>query len=79
MPRPAEELYDVTRDPDCVHNLAADSRRAERKHALRAEMERLLRQKRDPRMLGNAAIFDTYQYTGRSGHSYDAWLKQQGP
>jgi len=30
-------------------------------------------------MLANAAIFDTYQYTGRSVHSHDNWLRQQNP
>jgi N-sulfoglucosamine sulfohydrolase len=29
--RPAEELYDVTKDPDCVHDLAADAKLADTK------------------------------------------------
>ena len=77
--RPAEELYAVTDDADCVHNLAADAQFAEIKSKLRAEMEKMLRQEGDPRSLGKAEIFDTYNYTGRRTHSYDAWLKSQNP
>ena len=77
--RPAEELYNISEDADCVHNLAADAAFAEVKSKLRAEMEKLLREDGDPRALGKAEIFDTYKYTGRRTHSYDAWLKNQNP
>jgi len=36
--KPAEELYDTESDPDCVHNLAADPRQAERLAAMRTEL-----------------------------------------
>ena len=42
-------------------------------------MEKLLREDGDPRALGKAEIFDTYKYTGRRAHSYEAWLKNQNP
>jgi N-sulfoglucosamine sulfohydrolase len=73
--RPAEELYHVKEDPDCVKNLAADSSLQALKQQLAAEMETLLRRDEDPRMFGRGAIFETYKYVGDRGHSYDAWLK----
>jgi len=38
-----------------------------------------LREEGDPRALGNAAFFDTIDYTGPRKHSYDTWLKNQNP
>ena len=76
--RPAEELYAISEDADCVHNLAADAAFAEVKSKLRAEMEKL-REDSDPRALGKAEILDTCKYTGRRTHSYESWLKNQNP
>ena len=75
--RPEEELYRIKRDPDCVHNLAADPMYAETKRKLRAEMEQMLREDGDPRVLGNAAVFDTYKRTMMRGQAYDNWLENQ--
>ncbi|MGH9340958.1 MAG: sulfatase family protein [Acidobacteriota bacterium] len=76
--RPAEELYRISEDPDCVDNLANDPQLAEVKEKLREEMEALLRADQDPRVLGNEEIFDTYQYVGGRRHAYDAWLEHSG-
>jgi hypothetical protein len=73
--RPAEELYRIATDPDCVHNLAPDLQYATDKRKLREKMEELLRSEGDPRMLGRADFFDTIQYTGPRKHSYDNWLR----
>jgi N-sulfoglucosamine sulfohydrolase len=75
--RPAEELYRVTDDPDCVKNLAGDAALRTVRETLREEMEALLRKDGDPRILGRGSVFDTYKYTGPRGHSYEAWLKFQ--
>jgi N-sulfoglucosamine sulfohydrolase len=77
--RPAEELYRITEDPECVKNLAADASLQETKSKLREEMEALLRKDSDPRILGNGAVFDTYKYLGARNHSYDAYLKFTQP
>ena len=76
--RPAEELYRVDRDADCVQNLASDPAHAEAKKALRAELQRRLEQDGDPRALGMAWVFDTYEYTGSRRHSYSSWLQNNG-
>jgi hypothetical protein len=63
----------VSEDPDCVRNLALDPAGRARCRELRREMETLLREDRDPRVLGDGAIFDTYRYLGPRLHAFDAW------
>jgi arylsulfatase A-like enzyme len=60
--RPAEELYDVSKDPDCISNLADDSKYRAIKQKLRRQMERELKAQGDPRMFGKGRVFDQYQY-----------------
>ena len=76
--RPAEELYRVDSDPDCVRNLAADPAHAEAKKSLRAELQQRLERDGDPRALGEAWVFDTYKYTGARRHAYSTWLEHNG-
>ena len=73
--RPAEELYKVSEDPDCMKNLAAEPSLQPVKQQLKSEMEALLRKDEDPRMFGRGDIFESYKYLGDRGHSYEAWLK----
>jgi N-sulfoglucosamine sulfohydrolase len=77
--RPAEELYLVEKDPDCMKNLATDPKYASIRNELHERMEKMLKEEGDPRMLGNAAFFDTIKYTGPSKHSYDNYLKYSAP
>jgi hypothetical protein len=77
--RPAEELYLIQSDPDCIRNLANDVKYTRVKRQLRDRMEELLKAEGDPRLNGNAAFFDTIQYTGPRKHAYDAWLRNQNP
>ncbi len=60
--RPAEELYDLKRDPDCVNNLANDATYQSRKQKLSAQMTRELKAQGDPRMFGKGYLFDQYLY-----------------
>ena len=76
--RPAEELYLIADDPECMHNLATDSRHQENLRALRSRLDAMLREEADPRTLGQGAIFDTYKYLGdRKNRGYDEWLETQ--
>jgi N-sulfoglucosamine sulfohydrolase len=59
--RPAEELFDLSRDPDCVRNLA-NSPGSSQMSALREQMHAELRQQGDPRMDGKGAVFDEYRH-----------------
>jgi N-sulfoglucosamine sulfohydrolase len=58
----SEELYDRIKDPDAMNNLAAQPAFAKIKAALKNQMERELKNQKDPRMFGNGAVFDQYPY-----------------
>lgn len=58
--RPAEELYDLARDPDCVHNLASDPAQQARRAAMERTMTDKLKAQGDPRMFGRGDVFDRY-------------------
>ena len=76
--RAEEELYDMVNDTECLRNLAADPKYAARKKELREKMEGLLKKEKDPRALGNEAIFDTYKYLGaRKNKGYAEWEAAQ--
>ena len=77
--RPAEELYKIPEDMDCVDNLADDPAHSETKKQMRAELEQRLKDDGDPRALGEGWVFDTYKYTGGRRHSFDTWLSNHKP
>ena len=58
--RPAEELYDLSKDPDQMHNVASDKAYAEVLDRLGIQLERELVATGDPRAVGRGDIFDTY-------------------
>lgn len=58
--RPEEEFYDVSRDPDCLNNLALAPQSTSEASALRSQLFSELRAQNDPRILGQGAIFDHY-------------------
>ncbi|MDX1639356.1 MAG: sulfatase [Balneolaceae bacterium] len=60
--RPAEELYNIKEDPDCLHNLAHDPAYAGKRDDLKSELYRRLKQQGDPRMFGRGYVFDDYRY-----------------
>lgn len=60
--RPAEELYDINEDPDCVNNLAALPEYKSLAEDLQAKMKQILMEQEDPRILGNGDIFDYYPH-----------------
>jgi arylsulfatase A-like enzyme len=64
--RPAEELYDLARDPDCVNNLAGDAACAGKMQALRALLHAELTRTHDPRIAGAGAEFDAHPYASRA-------------
>jgi hypothetical protein len=40
-------------------------------------MMRMLKEEADPRALGRADVFDTYQYQGGRKKGYETWLKEK--
>lgn len=57
---PAEELYDVSRDPACLHNLAADPAHAAVTRDLRERLASFLHATADPWAMGNGEVFEGY-------------------
>jgi len=58
--RPAEELFDIAKDPACLTNLAAEASAKAVLEDHRRRLEAVLRQEGDPRILGTGDIFDSY-------------------
>lgn len=68
--RPAEELYNLEHDPDCIHNLAGDPGYADLKNNLKRELYQKLKDQDDPRILGNGYVFDAYPYMDPGGRNF---------
>jgi uncharacterized sulfatase len=58
--RPAEELYDLRKDPNQLKNVAADPAYGKVKSALASKLLAELRATADPRVLGGGDKFDAY-------------------
>jgi arylsulfatase A-like enzyme len=74
--KPAEELYDLNADPDCVHNLAGSTERAALKQQLADQLNQTLRAQADPRMFGKGHLFDEYLYSNPGTRNfYERYMK----
>ena len=62
--RSAEELYDLGKDPGQMNNVAELTEYAAVKQELAAMLRVELKATKDPRILGNGDVFDTYPYYG---------------
>ena len=65
--RPAEELYDLRRDPWQLTDVAGNPQLARVKRGLRAALERWMRRTGDPRANAHADPWDRYPYYGQPG------------
>jgi len=60
--RPAEELFNIRKDPACMVNLAEHDDYQTKKTELLNEMTAKLKAQGDPRINGNGDVFDKYPY-----------------
>jgi arylsulfatase A-like enzyme len=65
--RAVEELYDLTRDRDCLNNLAESAASEFERTSLKARLFSELKAQGDPRMFGQGDVFDRYEHANR-GH-----------
>ncbi len=72
--RDAEELYNISEDPACVHNLAADLEYAPAKEKLAALLAARLTAQEDPRMAGQGDVFETYPNATRWAGYYEKFI-----
>lgn len=77
--RPAEELYDLKKDPEQIHNVAEDAKYADAKKELSSQLTAHLKSFKDPRILGQGRKFDEYKYLGGGPKYPGARNKNQGP
>ncbi len=74
--RPAEELYNIEKDPDCIMNLAENPDFRQIKESLRDQLFSELKEQNDPRMFGKGDIFDEYPYADvKDTAFYERYMK----
>lgn len=64
--RPAEELYDLAKDPDALENIAQKKDYQKIKKQLQAQLNTWRKQTSDLSLNGNTNVFDSYPYGNRS-------------
>lgn len=64
LPRPAEELYDIRKDPAQLHNLAAEPALQKTREALAAQLMEILKKSGDPRVADGSVIFEAPPFAG---------------
>jgi arylsulfatase A-like enzyme len=74
--RPGEELYDLSKDPGQLVNVADDPAYAEVKEELSQKLFNDLLITCDPRALGNGDVFDQFEYLG-GGPKHPEWERKQ--
>ena len=62
--RPADELYDLSKDPYQLTNVAGNPEYKEVLKKLKDQLMRELRETEDPRVFGKGESFDNYPYFG---------------
>lgn len=68
---PAEQLYHISEDMQCIENLADDVKYKDVKNTLSNQMIKKLKNDGDPRMFGKGDIFDTYPYSEDNRNFYN--------
>jgi N-sulfoglucosamine sulfohydrolase len=68
--RPAEELFDLRADPDCLDNLAGRPEFDRLRQALATELETRLKAQNDPRMLGQGHRFEQEPYASEAQRNF---------
>jgi hypothetical protein len=64
--RPAEELYDLSKDPHQINNLAGQSAYAAAQKQLRTQLDQWMQDTADPRAVKDDDHWDSYPYFGGS-------------
>ncbi len=64
--RPADELYDLRKDPHQIVNVAGNPEYAEVLEKLRSRLMESLEKSNDPRVLGQGDVFEAYLYRGKT-------------
>ncbi|NBC64148.1 MAG: sulfatase-like hydrolase/transferase [Bacteroidetes bacterium] len=68
--RPFEELYNISQDPNCLHNLADDPAYSDQKNHLAEDLYRKLKEQNDPRVMGRGYVFEAFPYMDRGTQNF---------
>lgn len=68
--RPAEEMYLLDQDPDCVNNVAGKESHQQLKRELASQMSKAMRAEGDPRFHGEPDYFDRLPYTSAGTRNF---------
>ena len=63
--RPGDELYDLKKDPDQMHNVAAAPAYSETLKKLSAQLMDELKRTGDPRVMGDGSTYDKPPFGGK--------------
>ena len=74
--RPAEELYDLRKDPEQLNNVVAQSKYAAERRELAGRLQGGLELSDDPRAFGKGDFFDKFPYLG-GGPKFPGWKPQR--
>ena len=75
-----EELYELSKDPACINNLAVDPSYNPTKRRLHEQLYLELLEQDDPRAFGRGDVFDKYPYADESVRDFHArFLKRELP
>ncbi len=74
--RPADELYNIEKDPDCIVNLAEKPGYKQIQQSLKDQLFTELKKQGDPRMFGKGDVFDAYPYADvKDTAFYERYMK----
>ena len=65
-----EEFFNVTKDAECMTNLASKPEYTVLKQKMKTRMETMLKEQQDPRMFGKGDIFNSYGYSEEKAWNY---------
>lgn len=68
--RANKELYNITQDPDCIHNLIDIKEYNNIAKSMEKQLILELKEQKDPRMLGNGDIFESYNYANKRDRNF---------
>lgn len=75
--RPAEELFNIQDDPDCLHNLASDPRHEATRSSLHDTLMQQLKATGDARVLNGGDVWETYpRVSGLRWFPAPQWVQQ---
>lgn len=65
-----EEFFNITKDKECMNNLAEVPELQDLKKGMKLRMETMLKAQGDPRIFGHGDIFNTYKFSTPKGWNY---------